>query len=242
MKQTLNLLSVIPLRITPILLCLLTSAYAQYTEKWHSQGSLPNRYIGCKNTDSDNNEEVVTFQYSFYNYENRICVIDGISGAAEWTLDPPWFWISEGGSFGNEPRLVDVNNDGRHEILFYGKPTDSDSSRWYLYEYSGSRINEGQKQPDVYQEVFLGQNVPNPTTSITTIKYSLTQKGKVELRIYNSIGRLVRTLSEGTKNAGAHTINWDSRDDDGTKLPSGSYFYQLEIDNQKKSKKLVIVK
>lgn len=227
--------------VVAILLSVSVFAHAQYTEKWQASSPGAYWYIGCENTDSDNNKEVICIGGLGGSNNYTITVVDGLTGTVEWQLYPGWYQITVSSDL-TYPKLIDVDSDGRYEILFFGKVTQTDSSRWYLYEYSGSRVEEEQRQIDVYQKVTLGQNYPNPTTSITTIKYSLTQKEDVILKIYNSAGQLVRTLSEGLKEPGTCTINWDSRDDNGAKLPSGSYFYQLEIDNQKRSKKLVIVK
>ena len=61
------------------------------------------------------------------------------------------------------------------------------------------------------------------------------------------MGTLVRTLDEGDKGAGQHTTLWDGRNDDGEKVSSGVYFYQLraKVDGQSdynKTKKMVIVR
>jgi hypothetical protein len=216
---------------------------AQYVEKWHSPARVKD-YVGCENTDADNAKEVV-FPVRFAYDQCAIMVIDGVSGVVEWTLSPPWYSIygySTSWDYTLSPRLIDVNNDGRYEILFYGQPTQADSARWYLYGHAGGKIEEGKPQGSVYQEIFLGQNYPNPATSMTTIDYSLSQKGKVEIKVYNAVGQLVRTLSEGEKEPGTYNIIWDGRDDNGTKLPAGSYFYQLEIDGNKETKKMVLVK
>jgi flagellar hook assembly protein FlgD len=88
----------------------------------------------------------------------------------------------------------------------------------------------------------LGHNSPNPAASSTNIKYSLAHKGKVVMKIYNSAGKLIRTLLEGEKDPGTYTVNWDGRNDAGEKISNGSYFYQLEIDGKTQVKKMVLVK
>ncbi|MEO0228189.1 MAG: SBBP repeat-containing protein [candidate division WOR-3 bacterium] len=86
------------------------------------------------------------------------------------------------------------------------------------------------------------ENFPNPFLSITTIGYLVNKKGEIIIKIYNADGQLVRTIYEGEKQAGSYTINWDGRDNEGVKLPSGSYFYQLEIDGKRQTKKMVLVR
>ena len=69
----------------------------------------------------------------------------------------------------------------------------------------------------------------------------------VEIHIYNTLGKLVRTIDEGANFPGQHTIIWDGKNDDGEKVSSGVYFYQLrvKVDGQSdynKTKKMVIVR
>jgi hypothetical protein len=236
--------------IVAAMLCLLNTAFAQYTELWSSPSSSNFAkfcYIGCENTDSDNAKEVVFVRGVIGDAD--IVIIDGLSGIVEWTLTPAWYWIhssdySDNGGMHQpaQPKLVDVNNDGIFEILFFGYFAISDSARYYLYGYSGATIGEGQNPPHVYQEISLTQNHPNPATSVTTIQYSLTKQADVILKIYNVAGQLVRTLVEGKEKPGVHTVDWDCRDDKGSRLTSGSYFYQLVIDDQQQTKKMITVR
>ncbi|MGD8780436.1 MAG: SBBP repeat-containing protein [Ignavibacteria bacterium] len=61
-------------------------------------------------------------------------------------------------------------------------------------------------------EFNLNQNYPNPFNSSTRITYDLIQSTKVELRIYDVLGRYVRTLENGIHNAGTYTVTWDGDD------------------------------
>lgn len=71
----------------------------------------------------------------------------------------------------------------------------------------------------------LGQNFPNPASTTTTIDYTLQESSPgAAIRIYNAAGTLVTTLELGSLTAGRH-----SRVIDVSRLPSGSYLYQLVI-------------
>lgn len=78
----------------------------------------------------------------------------------------------------------------------------------------------------------LPQNQPNPFGTGTTIRYSLPHEGKVQLRVYNVEGRVVRTLVDDTVAAGLHAVTWDGRDSGGARLSSGVYFYRLIADGR----------
>lgn len=79
---------------------------------------------------------------------------------------------------------------------------------------------------------FLGQNYPNPFNPSTRIEYFLPQTDLVQLRIFDSRGRSVRTLVSGNVSAGNQTVLWAGEDDRGQRLSSGVYFYQLLVGGQ----------
>jgi len=90
----------------------------------------------------------------------------------------------------------------------------------------------------------LSQNAPNPTRNgYTAISYTTTSKCPVSLKIYNSAGRLVRTLVDGSNlPAGTRTVYWDMRDNGHNAVAAGVYFYRLSAENRTTSKKMVVVK
>jgi len=88
----------------------------------------------------------------------------------------------------------------------------------------------------------LGQNYPNPFNSSTQISYNLLQPGRVELSIHNSLGQLVKTLTNESKPVGAHTCLWDGTDSRGRQVPSGVYFYRLSSANRLESRKMILLK
>jgi choice-of-anchor B domain-containing protein len=73
----------------------------------------------------------------------------------------------------------------------------------------------------------LRGNVPNPFNPHTRIEFELAQPGSVDLRIFDSRGRLLRTLQAPRLTAGLHALPWDGRDERGNSLASGAYFYQV---------------
>lgn len=74
----------------------------------------------------------------------------------------------------------------------------------------------------------LGQNYPNPFNPTTTIEYKLlSEKRDIRLEVHNIYGQKVKSLYQGSKEAGEHYIKFDGKDSKGKDLPSGIYFYQL---------------
>jgi len=91
-------------------------------------------------------------------------------------------------------------------------------------------------------EFALGQNFPNPFNPETTIKYSLADDAQVQLRIYNLLGQVVRTLVQERQVAGRYAMRWDGRDDRGLTVSSGVYFYQITAGKFKDVRKLMLLK
>ncbi len=83
----------------------------------------------------------------------------------------------------------------------------------------------------------LDQNYPNPFNPSTQITYSVPKKSFVSLKVFNSLGELVRTIVSGEQNAGTYQATID-----GSNLSSGIYFYRLEAGDQVLSKKMVLMK
>ncbi len=101
-------------------------------------------------------------------------------------------------------------------------------------------VNEGAGTPSAFA---LLQNYPNPFNPSTTIGFSVSQSGSVLLDIYDLTGRHVRTLLSGQTAAGHHTVRWDGRDDRGSSVGSGVYFYRLKAGaNSAVSKKMLLMK
>jgi len=82
------------------------------------------------------------------------------------------------------------------------------------------------EQPDLYT---LEQNYPNPFNPITAIKFQLADIARVELTIFDILGREVARLVDGIRPAGSHQIMWSGTDHDGIRVSSGVYIYRLKV-------------
>ena len=93
----------------------------------------------------------------------------------------------------------------------------------------------------------LLQNYPNPFNPETWIPYQLSEDSPVSISIYDTTGRLVRTLSLGFQSAGFYNSQgraayWDGRNALGERVASGVYLYQLTTPSFQQTRRLVIVK
>lgn len=89
----------------------------------------------------------------------------------------------------------------------------------------------------VPKEFLLGQNYPNPFNPITTIPFTIERNGLVILKVYDIMGREVKSLVNEHLNAGSYQVNFD-----GTGLPSGSYYYRITLDGQVQAKHMMLLK
>ena len=88
----------------------------------------------------------------------------------------------------------------------------------------------------------LAQNYPNPFNPTTTIKYFLSEATDVELVIINVLGERVKTLVSSAQAAGEHSIIWDGRNQYGSQVSSGIYFYKMTAGGATETRKMVMMK
>ena len=83
----------------------------------------------------------------------------------------------------------------------------------------------------------LMQNYPNPFNPTTKIKYQIPQKGFVSLKVYDILGKEVAILVKEEKRPGVYEIEFNA-----SFLPSGIYFYRLQINDYTKTLKMLLLK
>lgn len=88
----------------------------------------------------------------------------------------------------------------------------------------------------------LEQNYPNPFNPITNINYSIKKTSFVEITIYNSFGQKIKTIVRERQSSGNYRVPWDGRDENGLKVSSGVYSYQMLVDGNMISKKMLFIK
>ncbi len=111
-------------------------------------------------------------------------------------------------------RLKQVNNDGSFKYL-----------------------QEAQVTIETPKVFALNQNFPNPFNPTTVISYQLPVTGYVSLKVYDMLGRKVATLVNEQKTAGSYLVTFDAH-----LLPSGVYFYNLQVERFKETKEMVLIK
>jgi len=87
----------------------------------------------------------------------------------------------------------------------------------------------------------LFPNAPNPFTATTEIRFELPSPAEYDIVVYDVAGRRVAS-SRGTGVAGINSVRWDGRDDSGTRVGSGVYYYRVEVDGETVERKMVLMK
>jgi hypothetical protein len=93
----------------------------------------------------------------------------------------------------------------------------------------------------------LLQNFPNPFNPDTWIPFQIMEDSEVTISIIDSLGKTVRKLNLGHKPAGLYMTQsraayWDGKDDSGSSVASGIYFYSIKAGEYWSVKKMIIVK
>jgi len=94
----------------------------------------------------------------------------------------------------------------------------------------------------VPKEFILYQNYPNPFNPITLLKYDLPEDGLVDVTIYDMMGRVVKTLVNGSQTAGFKSVQWNATNDRNEPVSAGLYLYTIQAGEFRQTKKMVLLK
>lgn len=83
----------------------------------------------------------------------------------------------------------------------------------------------------------LSQNYPNPFNPATTIEYTIPEKNRVTLKIYDMLGKEITTLVDKEQEEGSYIVMWDA-----SSFSSGVYIYKLTSGNYVETKRMVLKK
>ena len=93
--------------------------------------------------------------------------------------------------------------------------------------------------PNIYS---LLQNHPNPFNPITSLRYDLPSDGLVNITIYDMMGRIVKTLVNGSQTAGFKSVQWNATNDRNEPVSAGLYLYTIQAGEFRQTKKMILLK
>ncbi|MFA5834062.1 MAG: CHRD domain-containing protein [Bacteroidota bacterium] len=91
-------------------------------------------------------------------------------------------------------------------------------------------------------EFSLEQNYPNPFNPSTVIQFALPNDAKVSLKIYDILGREVRTLINSDVVSGTSKVEWNGKNNFGQQVASGMYIYRIEAGSFVSTRKMMLLK
>ena len=88
----------------------------------------------------------------------------------------------------------------------------------------------------------LFSNHPNPFNPETIILFALKTEEYVLIEIFNTKGQRINTLVNSFTRAGIHQVVWDGRDENGSPVSSGIYFYRMQAGEYTETRRMVLMK
>jgi hypothetical protein len=181
-----------------------------------------------------------------YGFSEFLVEVDNSIGRLEIVL----LRLKSGGYVGDADSFLGIRfvpvSTGTARISLSNTLIDGDP---YLTDVRNARIDADLQSAEIIVQepppsvTALHQNFPNPFNPGTTIRFDISEKSPVKLRIYDVGGRLVKALIDGEEyGIGQWDIEWDGRNDGGILVPSGIYFCVFEAAGITESRKLVVVR
>ena len=142
-----------------------------------------------------------------------------------------------GTTWTDEPLPLQGTANGLFHIQFINQNlgyAGGNLGSFFRYGPSTNILGNGNNTPS---DFVLTQNYPNPFNPSTTIEYSVPRNAFVSVKVYDVMGKEIAVLVNGQKTAGNYIVQFD-----GSNINSGIYFYTLETDGFKTTKKMLLIK
>jgi len=167
-----------------------------------------------------------------------------------------------GGQITSTAAIGDLDSDGDMDIAFGVKSTEQNmividyketasenDLQWSNFGHdiwrsnnSSDVVTSAEEPAAIPCEFGLSQNYPNPFNAQTTIQFALGAPGKVDLSVYDLLGRKIKSLQSGQLEAGQHSLVWDGSNGDHKTVASGIYFYRLESPEGSRTMRMLLLK
>jgi hypothetical protein len=148
---------------------------------------------------------------------------------------------------------VDSFFDITYEVDFEGCPASQ------IEDYSGTTRDATLKatctdlagapdvpfEPEEPARLSLLPSRPNPFSTSTIIVYTIprsAEDSQIRIKIYDTRGRLVRTLVDAIQPVGVHRVSWNGTDGAGRRVASGVYFCRMSTGRKAITQRIVLLK
>jgi len=137
---------------------------------------------------------------------------------------------------GDDPTTAEIEGACEGEELQIEQSKIQNPKSKITYETNDFKVMHLEAYP-IPDELALLSAYPNPFNSMTTINYALPLDCDVSLRVFDISGREVIYMNKGVVRAGWRTLQWDARG-----IESGLYFARLDLGNERRIIKLIVIK
>ena len=144
----------------------------------------------------------------------------------------------------NDPKVI-LLPDGRYRMYVASMIRTGQGNndiKWSIISATTSPSVLVETKPKIPSIFYLFQNHPNPFNPVTSLGYDLPQDGIVNITIYDMMGRIVKTLVNGSQTAGYKSIQWNATNNLGEPVSAGMYIYMLQAGEFRQTRKMVLLK
>ena len=167
-------------------------------------------------------------------YTERVIFMDD-------TTDDGGFGLDQGKVRVAKVFAGDLDNDEIGDLVFSSASFAADKPHIFFLEHSGI-LNVEFEGKTIPGQMTILQNYPNPFNPTTKFTYTINSPGRVSLKIYNVMGKLVRTIFQEYKEEGTFEVDWNGLDDNHQSISSGIYFYRFSMEGKSYTKKMILSK
>lgn len=142
-------------------------------------------------------------------------------------------------------KVQDLRSESVYRFFLGERPYKRGEGDARFLLLAGSREfieDRGDGFPDLPAATVLYPNYPNPFNPATIVRYDIASFGRVEIRIFDVRGALVKTLYSGDRRPGRYEASWDGRGQDGLDVESGVYFCRLRSGGFTDVRKLILLR
>jgi flagellar hook assembly protein FlgD len=166
--------------------------------------------------------------------DTNVIIFDTLSSLTTFYVNPSFIADSTGVILFNGIEVPFTLTNGMVSFKLIGQGT--------LQIIKCSVLGITEKQIVVPSKLTIINNYPNPFNPSTTINFNVFENAPVNLKVYNSIGKLIRTLLNEDLIPGNYNRVWDGKDDAGKTVSSGLYIFVLNSDQYTDRKKGMLLK
>lgn len=138
------------------------------------------------------------------------------------------FWQQTNGPYGGNVSCLAINSSGD---IFAG------TNGGGVFRSVESTTSVEEIDGMIPSSFALHQNYPNPFNPSTRITYTIPRSDFITLKVYDILGREIKTIVSEFQKAGNYSFHFDA-----SKLSSGVYFYSLQAGDFDETKKMVLIR